>query len=160
MKPSLLTLIVVGAVFGFSCPIDSGARSRITMDTMMTAEVVNSYQITPRAALTFSTARPGSGEERVAPGADAKAARFDVMGFPDQIYQVQLPELVVLKNVASSGRVRRILVDQFQAFPSGSPRINANGSNSFSVGARREALPSNQEPGLYEGSFNVTVLYP
>lgn len=160
MKPSLISLIVVGAVFGFSCPVDSGARSRITMDAMMSAEVVNSYQITPRAALTFSSAQPGSGEELISAGGDAKAARFDVVGYPDQIYQVQLPELVVLKNMAAKGRGRRILIDQFQAYPSGSPRISASGSNSFSVGARREALPSSQEPGLYEGAFNVTVLYP
>ncbi len=79
---------------------------------------------------------------------------FDVSGAASSAYTVKLPASATLTNGASV-----LTVDTFSsACTGGSCVLSSSGTGSFTVGARL-AVPYGVTPGIYNGSYTVSVIY-
>jgi hypothetical protein len=88
-------------------------------------------------------------------GAPVSRATFQISGQPGVLTTVALPANTVL---ARSGGGANMTVNTFRRTPTGNPVIPAGGTYTLNVGARLN-VNANQLPGLYTGTFTVTVNY-
>jgi hypothetical protein len=88
-------------------------------------------------------------------GAPISRAAFQVVGQPAMITTVALPASTVL---ARTGGGASMTVNTYRRRPTGNPVIPASGAYTLNVGARLN-VSANQQPGVYTGSFTVTVNY-
>lgn len=86
-------------------------------------------------------------------GFGASAATFTVTGEPDATYGLVLPESCTLEN---GGHV--MTVDGFTSSLAGSGNLGPSGTQLIRVGATLH-IASPQMPGVYSGSYLVTVAY-
>lgn len=109
--------------------------------------------------LDFGSALPGDPNKRVPPGntENAENASFLVDGIAGSTITITLPPGSVFITEPISGD--QLEVDRFRSRPNGTGRIRNNGERMIFVGARRRRIPNNASPGLYQGSFTVTVVY-
>jgi hypothetical protein len=81
-------------------------------------------------------------------------AAFDVLGLPNAVYAITLPNSVVL--TATSGG--SMVVDNFTSQPSDTGLTDPGGQQNLFVGGTLN-VGSNQAVGSYNGLMNVTVVY-
>ena len=84
------------------------------------------------------------------------SASFDLTGSPNAAYQITLPADNQVALTGSQGG--SMSLSSFTSSPSGQGQLNASGTQTVYVGATL-AVGSNQAPGTYSGSFNVTVVF-
>ena len=104
---------------------------------------------------TASPARTGIG---VALGSDTavSAATFSVTGDGSATYAIMLPDAP--ETVTQTNATDEMTVIPFSSLPSGTGLLNAGGAQTIYVGGTLNVAKS-QRPGVYTGTFNVTVTY-
>jgi hypothetical protein len=88
-------------------------------------------------------------------GGSAASAQFTVSGTPGAAYAISLP---ANGTVALTGPGADMALNGFVSSPSPGGTLSGGGSQMLSIGATL-SVGSNQTPGSYSGSFNVTVTY-
>lgn len=99
--------------------------------------------------------RSASGGVALVPSGGGTAAQFFVSGDPNLTYAISLP---ADGTVSLASGVNSMSVNAFTSSPSLAGALGTGGSQTVSVGASL-SVGSNQAPGRYSGSFNVTVDY-
>ena len=84
------------------------------------------------------------------------SSAWTVTGEQNGRFTISLPadNTVVLSNLNAS----TMELTNFSHNAGSAPQLNSSGSANFNVGARLQ-VGASQEPGLYSGTFNVTVNY-
>lgn len=96
---------------------------------------------------TFISSMPGT----------VSAAQFTVNGMSNATYSLTLPSNTAVR-ISSPGGVD-MQVRQFRSsLDSQAPKLNSSGTQTFTVGATLR-VNANQAPGIYTGTFNITVAY-
>lgn len=123
------------------------------------ANVETDIAINRVSDLDFGSALPGDPNKIIAPGnaENAENASFLVDGIAGSTITISLPPGSVFITEPLSGD--QLEVDRFRSRPNGTGRIRNNGERMIFVGARRRPIPNNASPGLYQGSFTITVVY-
>lgn len=85
--------------------------------------------------------------------AGATAARYSIAGVPSANIFISLPSSVSLSNGTQS-----LLISDFAAENGITQQLGTDGTLNFRVGAT-VFVQALQRPGVYTGSFDVTVLY-
>jgi hypothetical protein len=88
-------------------------------------------------------------------GGSAASAQFTVSGTPGAAYAISLP---ANGTVALTGPGADMALNSFVSSPTPGGTLSGGGSQLLSIGATL-SVGSNQVPGSYTGSFNVTVTY-
>jgi hypothetical protein len=83
----------------------------------------------------------------------SSSAQFGITGYPYATFAISLPYAIQITNGSSY-----MQVDNFSADLGYGSSLDWYGNAYMSVGATLEVAPG-QEPGLYTGSFDVTVNY-
>jgi hypothetical protein len=86
-------------------------------------------------------------------GSVSNAANFSITGYPDATFTIELPTSIL---IASSDN--QMTVDNFVSSLGETSSLDAMGESMLNVGATLN-VEANQAPGLYEGTFDVTVAY-
>jgi hypothetical protein len=89
-----------------------------------------------------------------------QAGTFDVSGAPDATYAITLPDDGAVTLAPVSGSAPAMAVKDFTSNPTPTGTLNNAGEQTINVGGTL-VVGSNatQLPGLYEGTYNVTVAY-
>lgn len=124
-------------------------------------KVTTGIQIAKTSDLVFSEAMAGASAETVTAGTTetAQNASFNVSGEPNKAITIVLPadNTVVMKKGVGGSSDTEISVNNFTS--NNPSAIGSNGSVALFVGATREALDLNQQPGDYAADFQVDVVY-
>jgi hypothetical protein len=139
-------------------------------DAVVTAEVVSTLSLVNQTAMVFgdisSSNAPGtvilspSGTRLITGGTfvsstvSTGAAVFDVVGLPNAVYAITLPNSVVLTGASGNSMV----VDDFTSQPVSTGLTDPGGQQNLFVGGTLN-VNSNQVIGSYSGIMNVTVVY-
>jgi len=86
-------------------------------------------------------------------GSVSNAANFSITGYAEATFTIELPTSIV---IASSGN--EMTVDNFVSSLGETSTLDELGAADLYVGATLN-VEANQAPGLYEGTFDVTVAY-
>ena len=81
-------------------------------------------------------------------------AVFDVIGLPNAVYAITLPDSVVLSGASGNSMV----VDNFTSQPANTGLTDSGGEQNLFVGGTLN-INSNQAIGSYSGIMSVTVVY-
>jgi hypothetical protein len=101
-----------------------------------------------------NSARAKTGGVLLVPQGPGTASRFSVSGVGMLTYSIVLPESAVL----SDGKGHTMMASQFLSLPSGTGSLSMGGTGAFTVGATL-AVGRAQAPGIYQGTFPVTLTY-
>jgi len=109
--------------------------------------------------LDFGTALPGAPRLRIPPTntENPQNASFLVTGIAGHAITITTPPGSIFITEPISGD--QLEVRNFRSRPRGTSTIRNTGERMIFVGAARRAIPANASPGLYSGSFTVTVVY-
>lgn len=105
-----------------------------------------------------ATAQPPSSGSRVTISGQGYPARFNVTGTPNAPFTVVLP---ADRTITVSSPHAGMVIDYFFSSYNDNgttPVLSASGTAAFTVGAKL-LVNANQSPGIYSGSFPVTVAY-
>lgn len=105
------------------------------------------------------SARTATGDVTLMTGgqfSQGSAASFDVSGTANATYQITLPADGTITLSGSNGG--SMSVSSFVSSPSGEGQLSSVGTQTLYVGATL-GVGSNQAPGTYSGSFNVTLVF-
>ena len=83
----------------------------------------------------------------------SNAAQFSILGYPSATYTIALPSSIIIEYNGY-----QMTVDDFVSSLGSVSTLDAQGEAGLEVGATLH-VNANQEPGLYTGSFDVTVAY-
>jgi hypothetical protein len=83
-------------------------------------------------------------------------AAFDASGSANATYQITLPADGTVTLTGSNGG--SMSLSSFASSPSSQGQLSSAGTQTLQVGATL-GVGSNQAPGTYSGSFNVTVVF-
>ncbi|MBN2681094.1 MAG: DUF4402 domain-containing protein, partial [Bacteroidales bacterium] len=83
----------------------------------------------------------------------SNAASFDIIGYPDATFTIDIPETIQILSGTDE-----MTVDNFVSDLGSSSALDGDGMANLKVGATLN-VEANQAPGLYTGSFDVTVAY-
>lgn len=173
-------LIVLTAMAVLSAPAlaQDGGSADPDFEGNAGAIVINGLSVIKRQDLDFGTIAPSrtlAGTVKVNRGRNNESecsveltcfepgtrARFTVVGEPNRYYTISDPGQITL----SDGSNNTMLVDTFFGAGSGNDtewrglqRLRATGIARFNAGAVLHVKP-NQPPGVYTGSFTLTVDY-
>jgi hypothetical protein len=86
--------------------------------------------------------------------AGATPARYSLTGVPLAQISIGLPSIAYLNN----GNGGQIIISDFSAENGITQQLGTDGTLNFRLGAT-VYVPALQRPGIYTGSFDVTVLY-
>jgi len=89
----------------------------------------------------------------ISAGNVSSPAIFDITGFPNATFTISLPEVIYLTSGSDQMEVINFVSDL-----GNSSLLNQEGEAQLKVGATLN-VDANQPPGLYIGSFDVTVAY-
>lgn len=89
-------------------------------------------------------------------GAGGSTAQFTVVGTPGATYSITLPTNNVV--VLTDGNSNTMNVGSFVSTPGPTGTLSGGGNQTIRVGATL-VVGSNQPPGVYSGTFAVTVNY-
>jgi hypothetical protein len=136
-----------------------GLGCQATSESSASLKVMRALAIENISPLDFGTAVAGSSEQKVEAGETESLdnASFVVTGQPNSLFTIILPGQIFMSK--SGTNARRIKVDRFVSYPGYSGSLDQRGKRMLYVGATRESLPINTEPGDYRGSFEVSVVY-
>jgi hypothetical protein len=144
------------------------AEDQATASANAAATIVTPISITKTVDLNFGAIVPSATAGTVTVGTDNSisgtggvtlipqlgthsAASFTVNGVIGALFYVTLPGDVTISSATES-----MTVSDFTSNATGA--LDASGAEDFNVGATL-AVAANQLPGLYEGTFDVTVTY-
>ncbi|WP_423127260.1 DUF4402 domain-containing protein [Gaoshiqia sp. Z1-71] len=169
----LLLSIAVSALL----PAHLWGQNTSTEEVTASARILTAIELTKVTDLHFgtmvSTNSPGAcmvpatGEDRSATGGVTlldqtpayTRAYFTVSGDISATYSIALPEDETVTISYHDGATTHSMdVNGFSHSAGVSPALDASGAADFYVGASL-SVSANQPPGLYQGSFNVTVAY-
>lgn len=102
------------------------------------------------------SARTATGDVTLLSSSQGNSAAFDVSGSAGATYQITLPADGTVSLTGSNGG--SMAVSSFTSSPSGQGQLSLLGAGTLYVGATI-GVGSNQTPGAYSGSFNVTVTF-
>jgi len=83
----------------------------------------------------------------------SNAASFDIVGYPEATFTIDIPGSIMIYSGSDE-----MVVDEFESSLGSLSTLDALGESNLKVGATLNVEP-NQAPGLYTGSFDVTVAY-
>lgn len=92
----------------------------------------------------------------VGQGGGASAGQFTVLGTPNATVSITLPTNNVV--VLTDGNSNTMSVNSFVGLPGPTATLSGGGNQTVRVGATL-VVGSNQPPGVYSGTFAVTVNY-
>ena len=165
MRPLVLPvalLLCLGGVAGHAQAPTQGAMAQATAVIYQPVSIKKPADLnfgamiaTPSAGKVIlgpDGARTAVGGAVLASAAGVSATSFVVSGEPNATFSLTLPGSILIVSGSQS-----MLVD---AFTTDAPttRLDAKGNLALHVGATL-GLAANQPPGLYSGSFPVTVAY-
>ncbi|MGH1467556.1 MAG: DUF4402 domain-containing protein [Bdellovibrionales bacterium] len=109
--------------------------------------------------LDFGVEVQGGPRKRVPRGSaeTPENASFLVQGVGGATFTISIPPGSIFLDHPTSGD--QLEVRNFRSRPNGSGRIQNNGERMVYVGATRRPIPLTAAPGLYTGTFTVTVVY-
>lgn len=172
-----IRLAVVGAVLA-AASFGSAAQAATTATATASAEVLSTLSVTATAPLNFGQIAANTGGT-VTVNADSTTAStgglistgtrapasFDVLGSAGASVLVSLPTTAALLSyqgtwdVATQGPVPTMSLNGFNTAPNSAFQLNATtGAGAFTVGGTL-TVGANQQPGLYSGTFAVSVEY-
>ncbi|MFN6377822.1 MAG: DUF4402 domain-containing protein, partial [Flavobacteriales bacterium] len=85
----------------------------------------------------------------------SNAASFDVNGYADASFTIEVPASIVIET---AGGAEQMTVDNFVSSLGADSVLDANGEATLNVGATLN-VSAQQAAGLYSGSFDVIVAY-
>jgi hypothetical protein len=88
-------------------------------------------------------------------GSVSNAAAFDINGYADASFTIELPASIVIET---AGGAEQMTVNNFVSSLGADDVLDANGEASLQVGATLN-VTAQQAAGLYSGSFDVIVAY-
>jgi hypothetical protein len=165
-------LVVLAGCVSFVCAANVGVSFAASVGTSAGGQVVTPIAISKTQDLQFGKFIAGTGGSLTIAPADAlghvpavtgtvvtnatfaaaaSPASFTVTGESGAAYSITLPSSATLTHGADSMTVDSFLSDAGGAITGGSVVVN--------VGAK-VTVASGQNPGVYAGSFNVSVDYP
>lgn len=162
-----LRLAAVGAIAAAS--FATSAQAATTASATATAEVLSSLTVTSTADLQLGQIAANTGGT-VTVNADSTVASsgalistgtrspaaFDVAGSPDAMVIVTLPAAPV--NLTRVSGTETMSLGGFNTNPNGAFQLDNTGAGSFTVGGTL-TVGSGQVPGVYTGTFSVSVEY-
>lgn len=89
----------------------------------------------------------------ISAGNTSHAAEFGITGYPDASFTIDIPTSIKLEFGANE-----MDVDNFESSLGAASSLDEQGEANLKVGATLN-VEANQEAGLYQGSFEVTVAY-
>jgi hypothetical protein len=158
-------------MFVMFCSINVNAQTASsTANAQASARIVTPLEIMKNVYLAFGNiaAGPTAGTVTIATdgsrsgmggvtlieaGNANSAAQFSIIGYPSATFAISLPISIDLSNGTST-----MAVDNFVSDLGSASTLDANGEASLNLGATLN-VNAGQEPGLYTGSFDVTVAY-
>jgi len=162
-------LVSFAAALGLCLALAPAARAQSTASSDVFAEIVTPLTIDKYKDLDFGQISVGSGGgfleissagavttrgDVVVQGGDASPAQFEVSGEAGLSYDVTLPNRIQVTD----GTGNTMGVGNFDPSNAGTGTLSASGIDDFTVGATLK-VHANQAPGVYAGSFDVTVAY-
>jgi len=141
-----------------------------TATASASARIVTPLEITKNVDLAFGNIAAGpsagtvtiatdgtrlgnGGVTLIAAGNVNSAAQFAITGYPSATFAITLPSTINISNGSS-----QMAVDGFVSDLGNTSTLDLNGQAGMNVGATLNVNAA-QEPGLYTGSFDVTVAY-
>lgn len=89
----------------------------------------------------------------IAAGNVSNAANFSIVGYPEATFTIELPSSILIESNGNE-----MMVDNFVSSLGDMSTLDVDGNSDLTVGATLN-VEANQEPGLYTGTFDVTVAY-
>jgi len=143
-----------------------------TASATASANIIQPLEIVKTADLAFGNLAAGTTEGTVVMGVDgtrtstggvtlveagnvSNAASFDVLGFADASFTIDLPASIVFET---EGGADQMTVDAFVSSLGATSTLSALGEATLEVGATLN-VAAQQAAGLYSGSFDVIVAY-
>lgn len=164
-----LRFAVVGAAFAAGS-LGTAAHAATSATATATAEVLNTLTLTADTSLDFGQIAANSGGT-VSVNANASVsttgglvstgtrapASFTVTGSKGAVVAVTLPTSAA--TLTRSGGSETMSLDGFNTNPNGAVQLDqTSGQGTFAVGGTLH-VASNQTPGIYSGTFAVSVEY-
>ncbi len=153
---------------GLIIPSQGGATATATASA--TADIVIPLEISKDVDLVFGKIAAGpsagsviiatdgsrtgnGGVTLIAAGNVNSAAQFSLIGYPEATFSIELPALITITNGGY-----QMNVTDFVSSLGNTSALDVNGVSTLSVGATLN-VDADQQPGLYTGSFDITVAY-
>jgi len=165
------SIILLAGMFVMALSINTNAQTASSTATASaSARIVTPLEITKNVDLAFGNIAAGpsagvvtiatdgtrsgvGGVTLIAAGNVSNAAQFSIVGYPSATFAISLPSSITIANGGYS-----MTVDNFVSSLGATSTLDVNGENGLNVGADLQ-VGAGQEPGLYTGSFDVTVAY-
>ncbi|MEI6851874.1 MAG: DUF4402 domain-containing protein [Bacteroidota bacterium] len=165
------TILLLSGMFVMFCSINTNAQTASsTANASASARIVTPLEIMKTVDLAFGNiaAGPSAGTVTIATdgsrsgnggitlieaGNVNSAAQFAIVGYPSATFAISLPVSIDITNGTST-----MAVDNFVSDLGAASTLDGNGEAGLNVGATLN-VNAGQEPGLYTGSFDVTVAY-
>jgi hypothetical protein len=172
LKITFLILFIIIGFIGLAQHVaeNNSESIRSGSSSVASACIVTPLEITKNVDLVFGNIASGSGTGTVTVAADGTrngngsiilietgntntAAQFSIIGHAFTAFAITIPALVVISNGTSQMTVSNFISDL-----GATSTLNSSGEASLNIGATLTVNPG-QEPGLYTGSFEVTLAY-
>lgn len=115
---------------------------------------ISSSSIPGTVSIDNSGSRTATGGVTINTSASGSPANFEVSGDPNGLYDITLPQTVVI----TSGTGDSMTVDNFSSTPDTNGQLDVGGTQNLSVAARLN-VGSFQPFGIYSGLMSTTVEY-
>lgn len=148
-KSSLLFTLACAVSVSWAGPIAIGSSTQPLAFGSLVAGSGGSVTVSP------ASVRSASGGVVLVPSGPGAAAQFSVTGDPNATYAISLPGNGVVSLTSGSNTMA---VNNFTSSPNLTGALSVGGSQTLMVGATL-SVGSNQAPGSYSGTFDVTVNY-
>ncbi len=151
--------ITIGCAISAICLFGVKKAYSASASNLVRMHVPGSIGIIKISDLDFGTEFQGGPRKRVDRGSSEtpENASFLVQGEARRTFTISIPTGSVFLNHPTSGD--QLEVRNFRSRPNGSSRIRNSGERMIYVGATRRPIPLSVAPGLYTGTFTVTVVY-
>ena len=165
-------LILITFSIVFSHEVFSQGNPSTTVTATASANVIKPIEIAKITDLAFGNIASGTADGAVIIGEDgtrtssggvslidagsvSTAASFDITGFADASFTIEVPSSVIIET---AGGANQMVVNNFVSSLGANVILDVNGEAKVFVGATLN-VSAQQEAGLYSGSFQVIVAY-
>jgi hypothetical protein len=165
LTSTLMLVVLATGVFAQGNPTASATATASAnvvqpLEIVKTADLAFGNLASGTAAGTVTIATDGSrtatgGVSLIAAGSVQNAAAFDINGFADASFDIELPASIVIETEDGTASMT---VDGFVSSLGADSVLDANGEANLEVGATLN-VDAQQAAGLYSGTFDVIVAY-
>jgi hypothetical protein len=165
-------LIILSFAIALSLELFSQGNPSTTVTATASANVIQPIEIAKITDLAFGNIASGTadgaviistdgtrtatgGVSLIDAGSVSNAASFDITGFADASFTIEVPSSVTIQT---AGGANQMIVNNFISSLGSNAVLDANGEAKVFVGATLN-VSAQQEAGLYSGSFQVIVAY-